>query len=270
MAPRRSPPKASAPASPRSKFAAIRTGGCPLAPRPLYPEDMRRLLLGLVLLALAWLGAWSLLREPARPRQAAARPAVSVEPAASSASAGARGDDEPRSERARRLREGAARREGMRQQIEAALAASQVEAASRPAAPGAADAPPAPSPRPAPAEDTGSGSIVDRTGNHAYLARVLHNDLIPLVDECLELAREDRPDLAGLLELDVEILGDEDIGGVVDALELGQRNEIVEPALIECVRESLLATTLPPPSQGGRDAISLSLRFDPPGSDHAP
>ena len=67
-----------------------------------------------------------------------------------------------------------------------------------------------------------------------------------------------------MLVLDREILGDEDIGGVVNTMDPGKGNEIAEPALLERVRESLLATTLPPPEQGGRDAISLSMRFDPP------
>ena len=103
----------------------------------------------------------------------------------------------------------------------------------------------------------------DRTGNHAYLARVLNQDLLPLVDECEQLARVKHPELAGLLNLNVEILGDEDIGGVIDALEPAANNEVADPELLECVRESLLATTLPAPDQGGRDALMLSLRIGP-------
>ena len=113
--------------------------------------------------------------------------------------------------------------------------------------------------------------LLDRTGNHAYLARVLSEDLLPLVHECETLAREHHPDLAGLLNLNVEILGDEDIGGVIDSLEPAPDNEVVDPGLLECVRESLLSTTLPPPEQGGRDAMMLSLRIGPePAAPAAP
>ena len=105
--------------------------------------------------------------------------------------------------------------------------------------------------------------MLDRTGNRAYLARVLSDDLIPLADECYQLAREREPDLAGMLVLSLDIVGDEEVGGVVDAAAPAANNELADPGLLECVRESLLATTLPPPEQGGRDSVELSLRFAP-------
>lgn len=155
----------------------------------------------------------------------------------------------------------------MKRRIVAAMTAREATASTRPPPPPASGgAEPANSKaRPGqPADEPAADTILDRTGNHGYLSRVLSQDLMPLVDECHALAREAHPDLAGMLVLDLEILGDEDIGGVVNTLDPGKGNEIVEPALLECVRESLLATTLPPPEQGGRDAVSLSMRFDPP------
>lgn len=118
--------------------------------------------------------------------------------------------------------------------------------------------------KPGEAEATAPGSMMkDRTGNHAYLTRVLSEDLIPLADECYEMASERAPGLAGMLVLEVSMVGDEEIGGVIDRVEPGTNNEIVDPGLLECVRESLLATTLPAPEHGGRDAIALSMRFAP-------
>jgi hypothetical protein len=107
------------------------------------------------------------------------------------------------------------------------------------------------------------GNLTDRTGNHGYLMKVMNEDLMPLADECYALARETQPELAGMLVIDVEIIGDEDIGGVIETATPGQDNELADPALLECVRESLLSTTLPPPPEGGKDAISLSLRLEP-------
>ena len=107
------------------------------------------------------------------------------------------------------------------------------------------------------------GNLTDRTGNHGYLMKVMNEDLVPLADECYALARETQPELAGMLVIDVEIIGDEDIGGVIESATPGQANELADPGLVECVRESLLSTTLPPPPQGGKDAISLSLRLEP-------
>jgi len=168
-------------------------------------------------------------------------------------------------ERTRRLRERAAERAALRHRISEALHAREVAAAQalRVAADDGAAAPT----RPRKSDDTGvpdeTPAMIDRTGNHAYLTRVMSQELMPLADECYELARAQQPALAGMLVLDVEILGDEELGGVVDSVEPGAANELVDPALLECVRESLLATALPPPEQGGRDAISLSMRFSP-------
>lgn len=112
-------------------------------------------------------------------------------------------------------------------------------------------------------EAVGGGGLVDRTGNHGYLLKVMNEELMPLADECYALARGTRPELAGMLVLDVEILGDEEIGGVVEAIGPGLGNELVEPLLLECMRESILSMTLPAPPQGGRDALSLSMPLAP-------
>jgi len=114
-----------------------------------------------------------------------------------------------------------------------------------------------------PEGEPAAGGLIDRTGDHEYLVKVMNEDLMPLADECYALARETQPELAGMLVLDFEILGEEEIGGVVESVELGQANELVDPNLVECMRESILATTLPAPEQGGRDAISISLRLSP-------
>lgn len=109
------------------------------------------------------------------------------------------------------------------------------------------------------------GNLTDRTGEHGYLMKVMNEDLMPLADECYALARETQPALAGMLVLDFEIIGDEDVGGVIETVALGQGNELVDPGLVECMQESILSTTLPPPppEHGGRDAVSLSLRLSP-------
>lgn len=116
-----------------------------------------------------------------------------------------------------------------------------------------------------PEGEPAAGGLIDRTGDHEYLVKVMNEDLMPLADECYALARETQPALAGMLVLDFEIIGDEDVGGVIETVALGQGNELVDPGLVECMQESILSTTLPPPppEHGGRDAVSLSLRLSP-------
>lgn len=112
------------------------------------------------------------------------------------------------------------------------------------------------------------GDLKDRSGNHGYLLKVMNEELMPLADECYALARDENPELAGLLVLDIDVIGDEEIGGVIEAVRPGEANELVDPILLECMRESLFATTLPQPEESGRDAISLSMPLgpdDPPG-----
>lgn len=107
------------------------------------------------------------------------------------------------------------------------------------------------------------GGLVDRSGNRGYLMRVMNEELMPLVDECYGLARQAKPALAGELRLDVTLLGDAELGGVVDGVEPGKDNGLADPGLVECVQQSILALTLPPPPQGGRDEFSLSLKLTP-------
>lgn len=227
---------------------------------------MNRLLAGLTLLLLVLAGGWWFTREPppaAVDERPIATPRRSVAPASN-----ATPSDSPR---AQRLRDGAAARATKLRLITEAIAAREAAQKLRDPAttpPTTSRTKPATTPTDEPAAlptalPTALPPMQDRTGNHAYLARVLNQDLLPLVDECEQLARVKHPELAGLLNLNVEILGDEDIGGVIDALEPAANNEVADPELLECVRESLLATTLPAPDQGGRDALMLSLRIGP-------
>lgn len=225
--------------------------------------------------ALVLLGGWLLLRETPAPWSEAmevAEAPIEAEgpgarprsPAAAEPESTTKPGPSPEALRARRE---------MRQRIVDALAARE-HAAERdraasgdgtgstgerpePAATGAEEPPPRRDSEPH------GGGLVDRTGTREYLVDVMNEDLMPLADECIELARHGEPELAGMLVLDFEIITDEEIGGVVESVAPGQDNEVPNLELMECMRESILATTLPPPDRGGRDAISISLRLSP-------
>jgi hypothetical protein len=112
---------------------------------------------------------------------------------------------------------------------------------------------------PAPGE-----GITDRSGGRLgpYVA-VINSDLLPLAEECYALAQENNPDLRGMLDLDVEIIADEEIGGLVESVALGHENEIDDPTLLECIRETTLSTIFPAPERSGREGMRLTLRFEP-------
>ncbi|MEM6992994.1 MAG: hypothetical protein AAF721_20955 [Myxococcota bacterium] len=127
------------------------------------------------------------------------------------------------------------------------------------------DKEPAPAdPARAPEEErSGEDGVTDRTGGElsAFVATV-NEDFMPLADECYEAARQDDPELRGMLDLNVTMLADEDIGGIVDTVELGRENEMNNAQMTECIRESMLSTVFPDPRETGHAEVRLTLRFD--------
>ena len=118
--------------------------------------------------------------------------------------------------------------------------------------------------RPGEATDKPPASdLKDRSGNHGYLLKIMNEELMPLADECYALALERDPTLAGELMLNIETIGDEQIGGIVEVVEPDPDNQIVDRQLLECMRESIFATTLPAPDESGRDAFMLSMPLQP-------
>ena len=227
---------------------------------------MRTIVAATVLLLLLLTGAWFVLGSEA-PR--AAGPAGAPRPPAQgvAAEAAPRGPETPAELRRALRRTSRAEREALRQRILEAM--EERGRAAEPRAGAAEDAAAAEARRrksgaAGPVEEGATpAGLVDRSGNHGYLLKVMNEDLMPLVDECYALARAGKPDLEGALVLDVEILSDEELGGVVESIEPGRANALTDPTLDECVRESLLSVTLPRPPTGGRDAISLDLRLEP-------
>ncbi len=119
---------------------------------------------------------------------------------------------------------------------------------------------------PPPADDDDDerppGDLKDRTGGgpgRAAMLQQLNHDLMPLIDECLEQARERDPELAGLLAIGIETAADEELGGVVEDAYAHEQNTVAAPELIECARESALSMIVPPPASSGRDKIMLTI-----------
>jgi hypothetical protein len=246
--------------------------------RPWYSRGMRKVALMVVLVLLVAVGGWFIVgggapRTGEDARVAGPRAQVEVmvkdRPSAESEPAAPVAKVEPsKRERSKQEREAMRRKIVEAMQVRDVAAAEPEGGASHDDEDGRAGKAGEPTPRSgrprAPDEETPTpGNLIDRTGNHGHMVKVMNEDLMPLVDECYALARETQPELTGLLVLDVEMIGDEDIGGVIETAVLGQGNEIVDPALVECVQESLLSTTLPPPPEGGKDAISLQMKLEP-------
>jgi hypothetical protein len=110
------------------------------------------------------------------------------------------------------------------------------------------------------------GTMVDRTGDlGADSMRVLNHEFIPLVAECYDQARERNPELRGMLAINVELAGAEEVGGIIEAVEPAEdRNQVQDEELMECVRQSAFSIRLPAPSKSGRGSRQLTIPLGDP------
>lgn len=128
-----------------------------------------------------------------------------------------------------------------------------------------AAAPKATAPREAPENNAPTNSdLRDRTdGTLTKFMGTINEDFMPLADECFEAARGTDPNLRGLLDLEFSIMADAEIGGLVDSVALGDGNEIQDPQLTECIRETMLSTVFPAPEGTGQTEVRLTIPLEP-------
>jgi hypothetical protein len=98
-------------------------------------------------------------------------------------------------------------------------------APARPAAPGTAAEPP-------------EGGLVDRTGWNNGVGAQLNREFMPLATECVDLARARDPALHGNLIVQITVAPAEGKKVIVASVTPRADNEIVDPELLECIRES--------------------------------
>ncbi|MBC8070949.1 MAG: hypothetical protein IAG13_21665, partial [Deltaproteobacteria bacterium] len=106
--------------------------------------------------------------------------------------------------------------------------------------------------------------LTDRIGGRDALLDGLNHDFMQLAGECIEQARERKPELRGMIALELELVADAELGAVVEQTSFSDRNEVDEPELLDCIRETALSTTLPPPPEGGREAFMLTMPVGEP------
>lgn len=97
------------------------------------------------------------------------------------------------------------------------------------------------------------------------LLEAVHADFLPLMDECVEMAHERDASLSGMLALQLNAIGDPMLGAVIERVEFGEQNDIVDAQLQECVRESAWSMILPPPEERGGHAFELTIPVEPKG-----
>ena len=225
---------------------------------------MNRAIAAALVLVLGGALAWMLLRKPEDPVEPAEAAATAREKTQPSSTPEA-GELPPVGRVAQKRRVTKAEREAFRRRIAEGVARRKAQRErGEPAKDEPAEAP----------EDDGEGEdedegepsegIKDRTdGKFGSLVGAINEDFLPLAQECYEQALETDPELRGMLDMNFDIIADEEIGGIVDAVELGEENEIANAGMHECIRETMLSTIFPPPPDSGSTGVRLTLRFEP-------
>ncbi|PRP90267.1 hypothetical protein ENSA5_66110 [Enhygromyxa salina] len=100
-----------------------------------------------------------------------------------------------------------------------------------------------------------------------YIKSAIAEQLVPVAIECYESALEDEPELAGTVVTHFTIIGAEEVGGVVEDATIDEDSTLASPFVRECMRESLIAVTFEPPSDGGRVEVTYPFVFEPEAPD---
>jgi hypothetical protein len=97
-----------------------------------------------------------------------------------------------------------------------------------------------------------------------YIRTAITEQLIPVALECYETALADDPKLAGKVVTEFTIIGEEEVGGVVEEAVVDADESTLESEFVrECMRESLMAVTFEPPPDGGRVLVRYPFEFAP-------
>ena len=114
------------------------------------------------------------------------------------------------------------------------------------------------------------GTMADKTGDFGPEVAVLNRDFIPLVAECFDQAHARNPRLGGMLALNVSLAHAEGVGGIIESVEPGPGNQVRDPEMLECVRQSAFSVELPEPKRSGRNQRFLTIPLGPPPGDAGP
>jgi hypothetical protein len=102
----------------------------------------------------------------------------------------------------------------------------------------------------------------DRTGKFGPEVKALNRQLLPLVDQCFDQAKERGVRGRGMLALGVKLTAADGIGGIIESVEPAPNNAIHDPELIDCVRQSAFTVDLPAPTSSGSRELEMTIPFE--------
>jgi hypothetical protein len=113
---------------------------------------------------------------------------------------------------------------------------------------------------------TKSSSQVDPTTepglSKEYISEQM-KEIIPLIEECYEMALVENPNLSGKISVQFTIVADEEYGGLIETSEL-INDELGHNrgTLSECLRETMYALRMKAPQGGGRVTVKYPFIFN--------
>ena len=96
-----------------------------------------------------------------------------------------------------------------------------------------------------------------------YIRERVREDLIPHARGCYNQVLLRDGDYGGKIVLDFTIVADEELGGVVESVELGADTTIDDPTMLECMQDATYTLIFDPPDAGGRVQVSYPMLFEP-------
>jgi hypothetical protein len=92
-----------------------------------------------------------------------------------------------------------------------------------------------------------------------YVQAVITEQYRPLVRSCYSELLSRRADAAGQLFAQFTIVGDEQVGGIVDSVQIELEGGLVDAKLEECLRESLTTLAFRPPKSSGSSTLRVPI-----------
>ncbi len=87
-------------------------------------------------------------------------------------------------------------------------------------------------------------------------------EMLPQVRGCFERALERRPDLEGTAVVEFAIVGEEEVGGLVERSEYDhEASTIQDDQFSECIQETMYGLEFEPPEGGGRVSVRYPFEF---------
>jgi hypothetical protein len=104
--------------------------------------------------------------------------------------------------------------------------------------------------------------IVDKTGDTSAWEKRTLGTLNSLLGQCYDLGRADDPTLAGTVALRFTLVGEPNVGGLLERVEiLDESTSITQKTIRDCITQQLYALELDPPLAGVTVERELHLKF---------